>query len=155
MYNDKQLVRITVMILLIGIVLVYAVFFNLKGEELKGGAVQAVQHFFDPSSSEQVSYSSGDRIMNNETSGNVLADTGNTVSFSGLEQLFGSSSEYLGTGRRIFSGTALYQGSIDILNILGINHEYVLKDSAYPSLFYVYIGRDTSYNLRQIAKEFG
>ena len=43
MYNDKQLVRITVFILLVGIVLVYAVFFNTQGDSLATQAAHVIQ----------------------------------------------------------------------------------------------------------------
>lgn len=156
MYNEKQLVRITVFVLLVGIVLVYAVFFNLKGDHLKTGTIQAVQHFLSPSSDEGNTAGTLSGSVATSQSGQTTDETtGSTISFSGLEELFGSQSEYMGTGRHMLSGTSLYQGRIDVLQTLGINHEYILKDGTYPNLFYAYIGRDTSYNLRQIAQEFG
>lgn len=43
MHKDKQLVRITVFVLLVGIVLVYAVFFNIRGEDLYAQASRLLQ----------------------------------------------------------------------------------------------------------------
>lgn len=54
----------------------------------------------------------------------------------------------------MLSGTSLFEGSIDVLKTLGINYGYVLKDSQY-NIYYVYIGRDKTYDLPSIAKEFG
>lgn len=162
MYNDKQLVRITVFILLVGIVLVYAVFFNTKQESLITQATHVVQSRFstgDDASDEMmtgVATLTGDFPTGGDSAA-ILSDenTGNTVVFSGLHELFGNnSSEYLGTGMQVFPGTSLFQGNIDVLKTLGINYEYVLKDSTY-SIYYVYIGRDKTYNLASIAEEFG
>ncbi|MBP6911214.1 hypothetical protein KBC03_06585 [Patescibacteria group bacterium] len=54
----------------------------------------------------------------------------------------------------MLSGSSLFQGSIDILKTIGIDYQYVLKDGTY-NIYYVYIGRDKVYNLREIAQEFG
>lgn len=85
----------------------------------------------------------------------LVENTGTTVVFSGLSQLFGDDAEvYMGTGIAMLSGTSLFQGSIDVLKTLGINYEYVLKDGQY-NMYYVYIGENKNYNLREIAQEFG
>ena len=43
MSKDKQLVRITMFVLLVGIVLVYAVFFNIHGDSLSASASTTLQ----------------------------------------------------------------------------------------------------------------
>ncbi len=84
----------------------------------------------------------------------VEVTTGSSLSFSGLDALFGNNQEYLGTGIQMLPDTSLFQGNIDILKTLGINYEYVLKDGKY-NIYYAFIGRNKTYNLPDIAKEFG
>ena len=163
MYKDKQLVRITMFVLLVSIVLVYAVFFNIQGDKLYAEATNTLQKWMENSEEEQ----QNDTTTETETTGEVSAFTGSedgvsknngitgsALVFSGLSELFGDDTSYLEGEVKMLSGTSLFQGSIDILKTLGINYEYVLKDGIY-NIFYVYIGSNKNYNLRQIASEFG
>lgn len=158
--NDKQLVRITMFVLLVGIVLVYAVFFNTQGESLAAQATVAIHQLF---SSDGETGAAHTLIATGKAMTGVAEtieqkpeeNTGTTVVFSGLNQLFGDdSTEYMSTGVQILSGTDLFQGSMDILKTIGMNYEYILKDQKY-AIYYVYIGRDKSYNFSDIAREFG
>lgn len=168
MYNDKQLVRITMFVLLVGIVLVYAVFFNTKWDAIAQGAKAALQAL---SSNESLQKWLGDEEANTLFSGENTAVTGTTsptggnatipentgtvVVFSGLDKLFGDETDYLGTGVTILSGTTLFQGNIDVLRTLGVNYQYALKDDTYTNLYYVYIGSEKNYDFKDIAQEFG
>lgn len=63
MSKDKQLVRITMFVLLVGIVLVYAVFFNIHGESLSASASTTLQkrmHGADKKDNESSKGSTGD-----------------------------------------------------------------------------------------------
>ncbi len=158
-------------VLLVGIVLVYAVFFNTKGESLAQEASSALQYFVsltdngtgaqeeDDENIAQYSAFTGDEVstgvIQTGEQEKPTENTGTTLVFSGLSQLFGDDTEvYMGTGVTMLSGTSLFQGSIDVLKTLGINYEYVLKDNQY-NIYYVYIGGNKNYNLREIAQEFG
>lgn len=152
MYRDKQLVRITVFVLLVGIVLVYAVFFNVHGDTLISDASGAIHNL--TSGEENSTSLSGSAQTGTAQVQMEEETTGTTMGFSGLEALFGSDQEYLGTGIKILSGSTIFQGSIDILRTIGVDYEYVLKDGKY-NIYYVYIGRDKTYNLPSIAAEFG
>lgn len=74
MYNDKQLVRITMFVLLVGIVLVYAVFFNIHGESLSASA-QNVMHKWSSGEERQQ-----EDTVNTTGSGDTLAEV------TGLQQ---------------------------------------------------------------------
>lgn len=165
MHKDKQLVRITVFVLLVGIVLVYAVFFNIQGKDLYAQASRVLQLAATEKSEDRGDDEQKERSDNELATVTGLVDTeddetprddatGNTVVFSGLSELFGDDVGYLDGEIRMLSGTTLFDGSIDVLRTLGINYEYILKDNEY-NIYYVYIGRDKTYNLREIAREFG
>lgn len=142
-------------VLLVSVVLVYAVFFNIRGESLYVEATSALQAIRTGESPEKDNKNTA-QLTGMESSGASASDstTGVTMVFSGLDQLFGDEKDYLGTGVVLLSGTSLFEGNIDVLSTLGINYEYVLKDGQY-NIYYVYIGANKTYNLPAIAREFG
>ncbi|MBP6911215.1 hypothetical protein KBC03_06590 [Patescibacteria group bacterium] len=100
MYKDKQLVRITIFVLLVGIVLVYAVFFNVHGDRLITDASGAIQQIVKSKNNPtEATSSSGDSLSGAHQTGTVQVQveetTGVTMGFSGLAALFGNDQEYL------------------------------------------------------------
>lgn|GEM_PF-5233698 len=88
MYRDKQLVRITLFVLLVGIVLVYAVFFNIHGESLSIGAAHTLQQRRDNAQHDDAPEATSGDIAQvtgmQQQTGEIVADetTGTALVFS-------------------------------------------------------------------------
>ncbi len=152
--KDHRLVRIALFLFLVAVSLIYAVFVQVREDEIRKDVMTIVQSaglFSGATMAPEVtagSVETWEQILSGDEVDPI--DTGFL-----LDDQDSFLNEVLWTWvTTILSGTELYYGSLDIFKTLGIRYEYILKDSLYD-IFYVYIGKNTSYNLQDIAKELG
>lgn len=147
--REHRLVHAAIFLLVVAVSLIYALFFEAKGESVRQDVVTILRNWWvDAVSLSWTIVQTGTVVATWTTSGETTGiDTVMTVTGedSFLQEVLGTSS---GT---ILSGTTLYYGSLDILKTLGIRYEYILKDAKYD-IFYAYIGKNVSYNIGDLVR---
>lgn len=149
--KDHRLVRIALFLFIVAISLVYAVFVQVRGDEIRTNIVQLVQRYWlIPQSTTwavDVISTSWDILTwvvntwDNELDNDMTID--DDTSFL---------DEVLWTGvTQILSGTELYYWGIDTLKTLWVRYEYILKDETYDIL-YAYMWADKTYNITSLVK---
>lgn len=152
--KDHRLVRIALFLFFVAISLVYAVFVQVRWDEIRVNLIQLVQSYgLIPLSSTWLvdawitswtiqtwTINTWENTLDNEMT--IDDDT------SFLD-------EVLWTGvTQILSGTELYYWGIDTLKTLWVRYEYILKDETYDIL-YAYMWADKTYNITSLAKSVG
>lgn len=151
--KDHRLVRIALFLFLVAISLVYAVFVQVRSEDIHKDLVTLVQRYW--LSSVPVTQQATGAVQTWSLSWDILSWTAQIDDDMTLDDDTSFLDEVLGTWKTvILSGTELYYWSIDIFKTLGIRYEYILKDNTYD-IFYAYIGSGKTYNVSDIVKWLG
>lgn len=153
--KDHRVVRIALFLFFVAISLVYAVFVQVRGDDIHQNLLTIVQKYGLVSTTTWTVVDSGSLL-----SWDQLASWEDTTGgFIDNSQTLDTSSSFLddvlGTGKsQILSWTDLYYGSLDIIKTLGLRYEYILKDNTYD-IFYAYIGSGKTYNVTDLVKWIG
>lgn len=151
--KDHRLVRIALFLLFVAISLVYAVFVQVRGDQVRQDIAKIVTSAWILTwtvdwTGEVLSWAVSSWTWTIDDI-DLLDDTRT------LDAQDSFLDEVLWTWTsQILSGTKLYYGSLDIFKTLGIRYEYILKDNIYD-IFYVYIGKWKTYDLQDLARSLG
>jgi hypothetical protein len=96
----------------------------------------------------------GADAMPQEVGGEVSTTKSDTGALVDSEDSFLNDVLSANSSGKMLSGATLYYGSLDVLKTLGIRYEYILKDSLYD-IFYVYVGKNPSYELKPLIESIG
>lgn len=156
--KENRLVRIALFLLLVAFSLIYALYFMVQEEGVKGNFQTIFTHWWlvDTGSippatlSWHIQTTGQVDILSWDDepiqTGNGLATVDNETPDSFINAVLATTS-----GSRVLSGTKIYYGTLDILRTLSVRYEYILKDSQYD-IFYVYIGKKWwEYKIPEIA----
>ena len=149
--QDHRLVRIALFLFFVAISLVYAVFVQVRGEDVRDDVTKIVTSVGIFSGSISASTSTWDALSWDTYTLSVPENqTDETLTLDNEDDSFLNEVLWWWV-YNIMSWTKLYYGSLDIFKTLGIRYEYILKDNLYD-IFYVYIGKWKTYNLSDLTR---
>jgi hypothetical protein len=149
--KDHRLVRIALFLFFVATSLVYAVFIQIRSDDIRKDVVTIVQKYWlvDVIAS---TWNGLTGVVWTWLWGFLSGEQPSIDDWLTVDEWWTFFDEILGTGKtQILSGTELYYGSIDVFKTIGIRYEYILKDKTYD-IFYAYIGSGKTYDVSQLVK---
>ncbi|MCX6824063.1 MAG: hypothetical protein NT085_02960 [candidate division SR1 bacterium] len=163
MYTKEQkILRFSMMLLFLALMIVYIVWYQVKGNELKigtqpknsGSGIQILSKSGDLMPTISTIVDTQDDVGFTTTTGNVsITKTGTTtINKTGVTvsvPITTTGTMNKNTTIKLLSGTSIYYGSIAVIEKLGIKYQYALADD--QGIRYIYLGTP-SYDFTSIAR---
>lgn len=144
--KDNRLVRIALFLFFVATSLVYAVFVQIRSDDVRKDLMTIIQKYWLV----EAPVNTWNVLTGDINTWEIIQDiSGEDLTIDDQWSFF---DEILGTWKtQILSGTELYYWSLDIFKSLGIRYEHILKDTTYD-IFYAYIGSWKTYNITDLVK---